>query len=279
MRILLTGGTGMLGKKILEKINFDFILLERKKCDLSKPYEIESFLKKLPFIDGIWHIAGYTDVEKAEEDEENCFLVNWVSTKILSDFSLKKGIRILYISTDYVFDGKKKKPYREWDETNPLNIYGKSKLFGEREILRNKEGIIIRTSWLFGEHGENFVTKIIKKSKKEKKLKVVIDQYGSPTYTGDLVEAIKKLWEKEETGIFHFSNKGEVSWFEFAKEIFKIAGINKKLEPSLSEDLNLKAKRPSYSVLDTFLIEKKLKIEIPEWKNSLTDVCLKIGNF
>ncbi len=269
MRILFTGGTGMLGKKILEKFDYEFILLKRKECDLSKPHEIEKFLKKLPEIDGIWHIAAYTDVERAEIDEENCFLVNWISTKILSNFSLKKDIRILYISTDYVFDGKKKKPYREWDKTNPLNIYGKSKLFGEKEVLRNKKGLVIRTSWLYGEHGENFVTKMIEKGRKEKKLKIVTDQCGSPTYTEDLTDAIKKLWEKEETGIFHFSNKGEVTWFEFTKEIFKILDINTEIEPCISEDLNLKAKRPSYSVLDTFLIEKKLKIKIPNWKNSL----------
>jgi len=276
MKILLTGGTGLLGKKILEKFDYEFILLKREKCDLSKPYEIEVFLKKLPPVDGIWHIAAYTDVERAETDETNCFLVNWISTKILSDFSLKKDIRILYISTDYVFDGKKKKPYREWDKTNPLNIYGKSKLFGEKEVLKNKDALIIRTSWLYGEHGKNFVTKIIEKSKKEKKLKIVRDQCGSPTYTEDLADTIKKLWEREERGIFHFSNKGEITWFEFAKEIFKILNIKIEIEPSLSEDLNLKAKRPSYSVLDTFLIEKKLGIKIKHWKTSLREFLKKI---
>ncbi|MEO0294562.1 MAG: dTDP-4-dehydrorhamnose reductase [candidate division WOR-3 bacterium] len=276
MKILLTGATGMLGNKILEKIDYDFIKPDRKSLDLSKPEELTNFLKKLPEIDGIWHIAAYTDVEKAEIDEENSYLVNWISTKILTEFSIKKNIRILYISTDYVFDGFKNSPYKEWDKTNPLNVYGKSKLFGEKEVLRNKEGLVIRTSWLFGEKGKNFVTKIIEKAEKEKEIKVVIDQCGSPTYTEDLAIALKMLWEKNESGIFHFSNKGEVSWFEFAKEIFNLLGIKKDIKPVLQEELNLKAKRPFYSVLDTFLIENKLKIKIRSWKEALKEYIEKI---
>lgn len=276
MKILLTGSSGNLGNKILEKIDYEFIKLDRKICDLSKPEEVENFLKKLPKIDGIWHIAAYTDVEKAEIDKELCYLINWVSTKILTEFSIKKNIRILYISTDYVFNGFKSSPYKEWDKTNPLNVYGKSKLFGEREVLRNREGLIVRTSWLFGEKGKNFVTKIIEKAEREKELKVVIDQCGSPTYTGDLAFAIKKLWENNETGIFHFSNKGETTWFEFAREIINLLDIKKEIKPVFQEELNLKAKRPHYSVLDTFLIESKLKIKIPSWKESLKDYIKRI---
>ncbi|MEN3044871.1 MAG: dTDP-4-dehydrorhamnose reductase [Candidatus Hydrothermales bacterium] len=276
MKILLTGATGMLGNKILEKVNYDFIKLERKDCDLSKPFEIENFLKKLPSIDGIWHIAAYTDVEGAEEKKSYAFLVNWISTKILTDFSVKKDIKILYISTDYVFDGYKKVPYSEWDTPNPLNIYGKSKLFGEKEVLKNKNSLIIRTSWLFGEKGENFIVKVIKRAKREKKLKVVIDQCGSPTYTEDLSDAITKLWSNEETGIFHFSNKGEITRFELAKEIIEILNLDVYLIPSTSEELNLKAKRPSYSVLDTFLFESKTNVKIRTYREALKDYLNKI---
>ncbi|MEN3045616.1 MAG: dTDP-4-dehydrorhamnose reductase [Candidatus Hydrothermales bacterium] len=271
MRILLTGTTGMLGSKILEKVNYDFIKPTRKDCDLSKPYEVESFLKKLPSIDGIWHIAAYTDVEGAEEKKEYAFLVNWISTKILTDFSIKKNIRILYISTDYVFDGYKREPYSEWDTPNPLNIYGKSKLFGEREVLRNRDSLIIRTSWLFGEKGENFITKIINGAKKKRELKVVIDQCGSPTYTEDLTEGIVRLWTSEETGVFHFSNKGEVTRFELAKEVIDLLNLDVHIIPSTSEELNLKAKRPSYSVLSTFLFENKTNMKIRTYREALQD--------
>ncbi len=266
----------MLGKKIIEMCNYEFMLLTRENCDLTDFDKLKNFLDSIKNLDGIWHVAAYTNVENAEENKEECFKVNWISTKILSDFAIKRNLRILYISTDYVFDGKKKSPYREWDETNPLNTYGKSKLFGEKEVLRNPFGLVIRTSWLYGEYKENFVTKVLEKAKREKKLRVVCDQCGSPTYTRDLVNIIKLLWENEETGIYHFSNKGEITWFEFAKEILKIKKIECEIEPILSEELNLKAKRPFYSVLDTYLIENKFGYRVPSWKVSLKDYLEKI---
>jgi dTDP-4-dehydrorhamnose reductase len=276
-RILLTGAEGMLGKKVMEIVrDVEFIPISRKDCDLSDPLSIDKLLKSLPSIDGIWHIGAYTDVDRAEIERDLCFRINWISTKILSDFCIDKKLRMLYISTDYVFDGKKKEPYKEWDSPNPLNIYGKSKLFGEREVLRNPEGIVVRTSWLFGEYRENFVKRIIDKGKKEGILRVVKDQKGSPTYTKDLSQALYFLWKKGEKGLFHFCNKGIFSRYEFVKRIIEIKKIQTELRAIFSKDYGQGANRPCFSALDTFLIEKKLGYKIRKVEEALREYLKKL---
>lgn len=255
-KILITGVGGMLGWDVLSLFNKkpskDYLVIgiTRKECDLTNR---ESSAKLISDVrpDGIIHCAAFTNVDDCESERDKAFLVNGSVTKHLAECAEGVGSRTFYISTDYVFDGEKNVPYEEDDRVFPVTAYGQSKREGEVATLQlGDKGAVIRTSWLFGHNGPNFVKAIIRKAKAEGKLKVVDDQKGSPTFTVDLAEGIMNIVEGGASGIFHISNTGECTWLEFAKEIVKKAGIEGvEINPISTEELSRPARRPKNSVL------------------------------
>lgn len=282
MKILVTGSNGQLGQELKELSNstkdISFVFTDIKELDITNPKDVENFLSKNKF-DTIINCAAYTAVDKAETDKEKARKINAEAVYHLSKYARENNALLIHISTDFVFDGKKNTPYTEEDKPNPLSIYGKTKLEGEKIALKEaKKLIILRTSWLYSSYGNNFVKTIIKNAKEKKNLRVVFDQVGTPTYAKDLAEVILllckiKINTKE---IFHYSNEGAISWFDFAKAICEIAKIDCEINPILTEEYKTLAKRPHYSVLNKNKIKKYLEIKIPYWKESLISCIKKI---
>ncbi|MFA4995861.1 MAG: dTDP-4-dehydrorhamnose reductase [Patescibacteria group bacterium] len=280
-KVLVTGAKGQLGKKIIEMLGNDYelVLTDSEEMDITdkeKVFEVISEVKP----DFIIHGAAYTRVDDAEEKIDLCRKINAEGSKNVALAAEANHTTLLYISTDFVFDGKKKAPYTEEDETNPESIYAKTKLEGENYVREYcSKYYIFRTAWLFGElpeghPGTNFVEAMLKLASERDSLNVVSDQIGSPTYTGDLVAAMKKIIESDNRapyGIYHVSGIGEASWFDFAKEIFKQTDTQIDLKPIFSDQYPQKAKRPSYSYLDKSKIEKALDIKIRPWQEMLHD--------
>ena len=286
MNILVTGSKGQLGSELRYLINQKyslgnkFFFTDKDKLDITKKEDIEKFVKENN-IDLIINCAAYTAVDKAEDEKELADLINHKAVEYLADISKKNNIVLIHISTDYVFDGKNYKPYKEDDKTNPEGIYGLTKLKGEEAFINSGvRGIIIRTSWVYSTFGHNFV-KTMLKLKDRKELGVVFDQVGTPTYARDLAEVILEIIDKNsnklknyKAEIFHFSNEGVCSWYDFAKAIFELKEIDIKVNPIVTKDYPTPAKRPHYSVLNKSKIKKEFNIEIPYWKESL-EKCLK----
>ena len=279
MKILITGAGGQLGQSI-EKIsplyNHEFVFTDLEQLDITDENAVDLFLKAGKF-DFLINTAAYTDVEKAENDYDNAFAVNATAPYLLAKYSKKYRTRFIHISTDYVFDGKSCTPYTPKHATNPKNVYGITKLQGEKKILRcNKDAKIIRTSWLYSEFGNNFVKTILKLGQMKSSLNVVFDQVGTPTYATDLARAVLKMTEHMPIeSVFHFSDEGVCSWYDFAKKIVEIKGFKCKVLPVLSKEFHTIAQRPYYSVLDKSDIKLNLRIEIPHWEDSLRQ-CLEI---
>jgi dTDP-4-dehydrorhamnose reductase len=270
MRILITGATGQLGRELIKGLNDDELLTPtHKQIDIRDPNSIKRIVDLNPEI--IIHTAAYTDVDGCEENHELAWDVNSFGTKNIATAAEEIKAKLIYISTDYVFDGKKKEPYLETDRPNPLNIYGKSKYSGEnyvRDIC--SRFIIIRTSWLYGKEGKNFVYTILTRSKEREELKVVNDQIGCPTNARDLAESIKKLIPSKTSGIYHASGEGECSWYEFALEIVRLSGIRIKVIPITSNEISRKAPRPSYAVLRNSCFAESATT-MRHWRKALTD--------
>ena len=275
--ILITGGDGQLGTafKLLKDfdINYNFIFTNSKELDITNQIMVEDFLyvKK---VNTIINCAAYTSVEKAEIEQKKANKINHLAVANLAKVVKKNGIKLIHISTDYVFDGLNNNPYIETDPTNPQNVYGNTKLKGEIAIKRinPKNSIIIRTSWLYFKFGNNFPNKILEFAKKNKKISVLSDEIGTPTYAIDLAKTIIKILPKinnDNVELFHFSNKGICSRYDFAKEIFKINGINIHLVPVSCKDFESKVNRPKFSALSVSKIENKYKLTIPSWVDSL----------
>jgi dTDP-4-dehydrorhamnose reductase len=284
--ILVIGSSGQLGQSMYSVSkhypNFKFIFANKLQIDLKNNLSIERYLNELEF-DVLINCAAYTEVDKAESEFLSANQINHIAIKKIAELIYQKRKKLIHISTDYVFDGKKVLPYSENDKTNPMTIYGKTKLDGEKSIKRilNYNSIIIRTSWLYSEYGKNFLNSIIKLGNSKNKLNVVCDQFGSPTYAIDLSNAIMAIIksdqffkEKFKSEIFHFSNKGIISWYDFAKKIFEITKIQCEVIPIDSKDYSSIANRPKYSALENKKIQKIYGIHINEWKNSLS-TCLK----
>lgn len=278
-KILVTGAKGQLGKKIIDLLskNFNLVLTDSDTMDITNIDIVREVVEREK-PEFIIHAAAYTAVDKAEDNVAICRSVNSLGTKNIATIADKLNIKLIYISTDFVFDGSKKTPYGENDKTRPLSIYGLTKFEGE-EFIREicKEHYIIRVAWLFGElpdghPGTNFVETMLRLSKERESLSVVSDQIGSPTYTEDLVRAIETILIKEpEFGTYHFSGVGACSWYDFAKEIFKQTNTVIDLKPISSEQYPQKAKRPSYSYMDKSKIEKELNFTIRHWKFMLAE--------
>lgn len=280
MKILITGAKGMLGQMLVEVLGkkFDLVLTDREEMDVTdklKVHKVVKFVKP----DFIIHAAAYVDVEKAENEKTLCNKINVRGSANIAKTAKRVGATVIYISTDYVFDGKKKTPYKETDKVNPLGIYAKSKLGGECEIIKDcSQNYILRIAWLFGEceGGRNFVQTMIDLAKKKPSIEVIDDQIGSPTYTKDLAKIILKILDRARVkplqyGTYNFSGKGETTRFGFTKEIFKNAKIKSKLIPVATKDFFQKAPRPAYSYLDKTKIEKTLGIKVRSWRAMLRD--------
>lgn len=247
------------------------------KCDITKHQEAMDAVR-LSKADIVVHTAAWTDVDACELDEDKAMRINAEGAKNIALGCNASNAVMFYISSDFVFDGTKDKPYTEDDKPAPLNIYGLSKLIGEEEIRRIIDRyFIVRTSWLFGKHGRNFVDIILDKAAQKKELRVVMDQFGSPTFTKDLSGALERLMQlssknKELGGVFHFSNSGNCSWFRYAEEILKIAGRpDARLLPITSAELDRPAKRPGMSVLDTEKYSKLCNVTPRRWQSALQD--------
>ncbi len=277
MNILVTGADGQLGnslRKISDDYNHQFSFTDFEELDVTSEEEIDNYLKAGSF-DFLINCAAYTAVDDAENNYDKALLLNATAPYLLAKYAKKYKTRFIHISTDYVFDGKNSTPYTPQSAANPKNVYGNTKLQGEKKVLRcNKDAKIIRTSWLYSEFGNNFVKTMLKLGATKSSINVVFDQIGSPTYATDLAKTIMKMVDHMPIdSIFHFSNEGVCSWYDFARKIMEFSNLNCKVLPILSKDYPTLAKRPSYSVMDKYDIKLNLRIEIPHWEDSLKE-CL-----
>jgi dTDP-4-dehydrorhamnose reductase len=279
--ILVTGSKGQLGSELQElagSYENNFFFTDRDSLDITDKAAIETFVKDNS-IDIIINAAAYTAVDKAEEDSDNADRVNHLAAQYLSETAKDNNIKLIHVSTDYVFDGKNYKPYNEDDNTNPNGIYGASKLAGEKAIqeINPANSIIIRTSWVYSSFGANFVKTMLRLGKERDALGVIFDQVGTPTYARDLAKTILEILPKitnHKVEIYNFSNEGVLSWYDFAKEIMRMAKLDCKIHPIETSEYPTPAARPHYSLLNKAKIKKEFKITIPYWKDSL-DECLR----
>jgi dTDP-4-dehydrorhamnose reductase len=287
MNILVTGSNGQLGSEIkylvTNNLTFNikhltFFFTDKGELDITKEDDIKKFVNENN-IDLIINCAAYTAVDKAEEEKELADLINHKAVKYLANTAKEKNIPLIHISTDYVFDGKNYRPYIEDDPVNPQSIYGLTKLKGEEAFINSgARGIIIRTSWVYSSYGYNFV-KTMLRLKDRGELGVVFDQVGTPTYAKDLAHAILEIIDKnlekiksKKAEIYHYSNEGVISWYDFAKAVFEIENVDIKVNPIESKDYPTPVKRPHYSVLNKKKIKNGFNIEIPYWKDSLKEM-------
>ena len=275
MKIILLGSSGQLGKEFEKFLsqNKSVVLYSFSHNELDI-LNLDTLLNEFKDVkpDVVINCAAYTKVDKAEEEQDLAYRVNAIGTKNVSFAAFRVNAKIVYFSTDYVFDGNKGSPYIEFDKPNPLSVYGKSKLFGEKYTKEfNPNHLILRISWLYGVYGNNFVKTIIKLSKEKKELRVVDDQIGAPTYTLDVVKQTWELVEKDYVGLFHSSNEGEVSWFGFANEIVKRLNLNVDVVPIKTEEYKTKAMRPKYSVLDNYLLKLENLNIMQNWERAFDD--------
>jgi dTDP-4-dehydrorhamnose reductase len=275
MRVAVTGAGGQLGKELLSHLrahtDWQVAGFDRTAWDLTDPLRTNKVLvESRP--DVVIHCAAYTKVDECEQRPEQAFHVNSGASRMLAKECGKAGVRLVYISTDYVFNGKKRGGYTERDHPLPINVYGRSKRMGEQWVARYCPlHLILRTSWLYGRHGHNFVRTVLARAERKEPLSVVTDQVGCPTYTGHLARMIELLLRKGAVGLFHTAGGGSCSWYEFAVEILHRAGMPRKIAPITSELLNLPARRPACSIL----LPERLKAEgfppLPHWKEGLEE--------
>ncbi|MGC8808764.1 MAG: dTDP-4-dehydrorhamnose reductase [bacterium] len=274
MKILVLGARGMLGQDLvpLLSLNYEAIARDIQDFDITNAQRVEEEILRLkPQV--VINAAAYTDVDGCESNRELALSVNAKGAGNIAQACALIQAKLIHLSTDYVFDGSSADPYQEDDRPNPLNVYGLSKLQGELAIKESGAAyLIIRTQWLYGAHGRNFVDTIIKAAQKEKELRVVNDQRGSPTYTKDLSSAIKEILEKNAQGIIHVANSGSCTWYEFAKEILQQLGMKQiPIKPISSAELARPAKRPANSVLNCQKFEKISGRKMRPWQEALRD--------
>ena len=282
--ILVTGSNGQVGSEIKElssNYNYNFFFTTRDDIDITSKESIKEFCQTNS-INVIINCAAYTAVDKAQSDIENADLVNRKAVKKLSIVAKELNIKLIHISTDYVFDGKNFKPYVEEFQTNPQSIYGKTKLDGENEIrdINPLNSIIIRTSWVYSYYGNNFVKTMLRLGKEKEELGVIFDQIGTPTYAKDLAKIILDIVpqiDNQKVEIYNYSNEGVLSWYDFAKEIMKMAKLNCKINPIETYQYPTPAKRPHFSLLNKNKIKSTFNIEIPYWKDGLDDCLRRLG--
>ncbi|WP_201603450.1 dTDP-4-dehydrorhamnose reductase [Psychrobacter submarinus] len=285
--ILVTGAGGQLGSelrylgedirknKVSLSAGYAFIFADKSRLDITDKGAIESFCSTNS-VSYIINCAAFTAVDKAESEADKANAINHLAVKHLAEVAKKHDIAMIHISTDYVFDGDSKQAYKETDITHPNNVYGKTKRLGEQALqdISPPNSIIIRTSWLYSLFGSNFLTTMLRLGPEREQLNVVNDQIGSPTYARDLARAIVQIIPQlkrasQEVEIYHYSNQGQCSWYEFAKAIFVAADIDCRVQPIPSSDYPTSAKRPSHSVLATAKIEQEFGVELSQWPQSM----------
>ena len=266
-KILITGSHGQLGTE-LSKLLPDAILTDVVELDITDLNAVQKFVKEKN-VETIVNCAAYTAVDKAEDDVALAEKINVMGPENLA----KTGCKVVHISTDYVFDGKGHRPYTPEDETNPVSVYGKTKRAGELAVLNNaREAVIIRTAWLYSPYGNNFVKTMRRLGAEKESLNVVADQVGTPTYAADLASAIVKFLPQisEKTkGVYHFTNEGVCSWYDFAQEIMDESGLKCQVNPIPTSAYPTRAQRPQYSVLDKSKIKNTFGVKIAHWKHAL----------
>lgn len=273
MRILLPGGYGLIGTNIIPFLSkfYECIPFRHEEWDITDEKKGSEIIRSLR-PDLVINLAAKTDVDGCEDDVEVAEKVNAYGAGCLAKLCAQFGIRLVHFSTDYVFDGTKGNLYTEEDDPCPISAYGRTKYEGEKRVLSlHPCPLIIRTQWIYGRGGRNFVDRILELSMKEDEIRVVSDQFGSPTYAKDLGEPLKLLIEKRKTGIYNVVNSGVCSWYEFAEEIVKLRKINVKIVPFSSSETGRKAKRPQFSALSTEKLKHELGYQMRNWKEALRE--------
>jgi len=285
-KILVTGANGQLGWELGQLAAkyplYEFVLVDRHQLDLSFPETFENIIQTIA-PDCIINTAAYTAVDKSETEKDLSYTVNATAVQTLAVICKKISIPFITYSTDYVFDGEATAPYTTLTKVDPVNYYGSTKAAGEKMAIEaNEDSIVIRTSWVFSSHGNNFVKTMLRLMKERDQLNIVADQKGRPTYAKDLAFATIKMIEAINAGalikgIYHFANQGETTWFDFAATIKANAGLACALNPIETKDFPTPAKRPAYSVLDTTRIEEAISLSIPTWETALTSCMNEIN--
>jgi dTDP-4-dehydrorhamnose reductase len=283
--VLVTGSNGQLGNelRVVSKnfYGYDFIFTDIESLDITSKENTSEFIRNAN-PDWIINCAAYTLVDKAEDEPDKALLVNGTAVKNIAEAVRETECKLIHISTDYVFDGKANVPYDELVVPNPMSAYGRSKLAGEKAAMLHQHSMIIRTGWLYSSFGSNFVKTILKHGKVKESLNVVFDQTGTPTYAADLANAIMQIISGVirnqiafNAGIYHYSNEGVCSWYDFATEIVREARLECIINPILSKDYPTAAQRPFYSVLDKSKIKENYSLSIPHWRSSLKN-CINL---
>lgn len=274
MKVLVTGVNGQLGYDVvkeLEKREHQAVGVDRERMDLTSTEQIKECIENVK-PEAIIHCAAYTAVDKAEDEEELCRRVNAIATKEIAEHAKELDIPMIYISTDYVFDGTKNGEYKEEDTPNPINVYGKTKHEGELYVQKLLEKYyIVRISWVFGENGNNFVDTMFRLSKGRDKLNIINDQVGSPTYTKDLARLLVDMIETDKYGIYHATNEEYCTWYEFANEIFNVYNASIEVNPIATSEYPTKAKRPMNSKMNKDKLNINGFIKLRAWKDALKD--------
>jgi dTDP-4-dehydrorhamnose reductase len=267
MKVLVTGANGQLGYdviKILDSEGIEFLGTDRESLDITNEEQVKMVISEYS-PDAVVHCAAYTAVDKAEDEKELCYSVNVLGTKYIAEACKNINAKMIYISTDYVFDGEGDKPFEVADKPNPVNYYGKTKYKGELEVQKLLDKyFVVRISWVYGSNGNNFVKTMLRLGKERNEISVVADQIGSPTYTPDLAKLLVGMVKTDKYGVYHATNEGYCSRYEFACEIFKQVGINVKVNPIKTEDYPTKALRPKNSRLNKNLLNK-----LENWEDAL----------
>jgi len=280
-KILVTGSNGQLGSCLQDAatnyLDWEFLFLDRTSLDISNYKQLEALFQTTPF-DYCINAAAYTNVDGAENDKENAFLGNATAVQWLAEACKKHSVTLLHISTDYVFDGSKRSPYEEEDIVNPINVYGASKLEGEKAIIETlPQHYIVRTSWLYSQYGHNFMKSIARFASEKEVLTITTEQTGCPTNANDLAEALLMMIanDKKTYGIYHFSNAGVTTWFGFAKAIVEALGVSEKVSVKPIDKYPTFAERPVYSVLNNNKINERFGVKPIDWKESLNTLMAK----
>jgi dTDP-4-dehydrorhamnose reductase len=273
--ILVTGANGQLGKSIQTLVSkrrgCTFHFTDVDTLDLCDHARLTGFVRTRP-IGYLLNCAAYTAVDKAEDDTAVCTRINRDAVRNIGEVAQAHGIKVIHVSTDYVFDGVHSHPYREEEETNPQSAYGLSKLEGEKALQAAcPEAVIIRSAWLYSEYGVNFMKTMLRLGSEREEVSVVSDQTGTPTYAGDLAAAMLAIVEHPAfvPGIYHYSNEGVCSWYDFARKIMTLAGLHCRVRPVTTQEYPTRAVRPAYSVLSKEKIKRIYQVEAPDWEASL----------
>ena len=276
-KVLVTGANGQLGQCIKDAVSqinnseYQYTFVTRQEFDLANIQMMRDYLTQNEF-DVLINCAAYTAVDLAEEEVDKAYAVNAEAVGEMAKICAEKNIEFIHVSTDYVFDGNADKPFAVDHETNPISVYGKSKLVGEQLAVKNNpESIIIRTAWVYSQHGKNFMKTMLRLFADKDEISVVNDQKGTPTNANDIARAILKVVQtrKKTPGIYHFTNAGDTTWFGFAEAIKELTNAKIKINPIPTSQFPTPAKRPAYSVLDTAKIQEVYDVECPQWKDSL----------